>query len=205
MELPLPLLHWLHLGNFIIDLESGLKLLFDADGNFIKELERRHRKGRDHDDDHDWESIEASDLPSAVLDYINTTYPDAQILRVGINEDDKYGVVLDNGLALFFNVNGRFIESHDIRDRYRDEWTEIDSADLLTSIVDYIASNYSDATIVLAGTNDDGEYGVVLITGIVLVFDANGNFFEEKEIDYRHNDDCDDDNDNENEEDDNDN
>lgn len=46
---------------------------------------------------------------------------------------------------------------------------------------------------------------MVLSTGIVLVFDANGNFFEEKEIDYRHNDDCDDDNDNENEEDDNDN
>ncbi|WP_304237881.1 PepSY-like domain-containing protein [Jiulongibacter sediminis] len=63
--------------------------------------------------------------------------------------------------------------------------TEVAVEDLSATITDYISANYADATIDRAGTNDETGYTMVKITladgtHAGLIFDADGNFLEEK-------------------------
>jgi hypothetical protein len=52
--------------------------------------------------------VSAINLPQAILDYLNTNYPNIGIDEVEI-EDGMYGIELDNGLELYFDLNGNFL------------------------------------------------------------------------------------------------
>ncbi|MGR3811032.1 PepSY-like domain-containing protein [Jiulongibacter sp. NS-SX5] len=63
--------------------------------------------------------------------------------------------------------------------------TEVAVEDLSAAITDYIAANYADATIERAGSNEETGNTIVKITLVDgshagLIFDADGNFLEEK-------------------------
>ncbi|WP_026837389.1 PepSY-like domain-containing protein [Gillisia sp. JM1] len=94
-------------GNFEIELENDIELIFDADGNFL---------GVAHDEnDHDKDEtdINPSDLPDSIKNYLNEYYPDNTIIEAEIEEDGSYEVTLNNGLELEFDADGNFVSSED--------------------------------------------------------------------------------------------
>lgn len=63
----------------------------------------------DYDDDHDDDMyVSTTNLPQAILDYLNTNYPNIGIDEVEI-EDGMYEIELDNDLELYFDLNGNFL------------------------------------------------------------------------------------------------
>ena len=66
-------------------------------------------------------------------------------------------------------------------------------------MLDYIAANYPDNTIIEAEREDDNTYEVTLNNGMELKFDADGNFL--RVDDHNGDDDDDDDDDDDNSED----
>ena len=52
--------------------------------------------------------VSTINLPQAILDYLNTNYPNIGIDEVEI-EDGMYGIELDNDLELYFDLNGNFL------------------------------------------------------------------------------------------------
>ncbi len=171
-------------GEYIIVLDNGLCVIFDADGNFVEEIEE------DDFDDESWEELATSDLPQSVLDYLAANYPDANIEEAFKDtETGEFIVVLDNGLCVIFDADGNFVEEieeddFDDEDFDDEDWSEIDSASLPQAILDYIATNYAGASIDEAAKNDEtGEYAVYLDSDVLLLFDADGNFVEAYEED----------------------
>ena len=69
----------------------------------------------DYDDDDDYGDyddddmyVSTSDLPQAIINYLNTNYPNIGIDEVEI-EDGMYEIELDNDLELYFDLNGNFL------------------------------------------------------------------------------------------------
>ena len=63
----------------------------------------------DYDDEYDDDMyVSTSDLPQAILDYLNTNYPNIAIDEVEI-DDGMYEVELINDLELYFDLNGNFL------------------------------------------------------------------------------------------------
>lgn len=190
-------------GGYVVLLEGGTAVRFDNAGVFVEAIENA-RKGRGHRHD-DLTEIDAADLPAAITDYIAENYPDEVIDKAGVDADGNYHVKLEDGPVLIFDADGNFLEErargdrdgrdHDRDRRHADDrWTAIDIADLPAAITDYIAENYPDANILKAGTDDEGQYGVVLDTNVALIFDTDGVFIEEKAY-HEHDGDCDEDDD----------
>jgi len=93
-----------------VEVEAVGTLVFDIDGNFIKEKQERE----DNDEDRPAvEEIEQSQLPTTVSDYIATWYPEAIIEKaVTITFEDgtvHYGVKLLNGTRLRFDDAGNVL------------------------------------------------------------------------------------------------
>lgn len=161
----------LETGEYLVFLDNELELLFDKDGNFLEVLE-------DDDDHEDWREIELSAIPQAILDYIAANYATATIEEAGVNEEDgSFAILLDTDIVLLFDKDGNFLE-----ELTEDDFDEVDPADLPQAIKDYIAENHAGATIEEAGIDpEDGSFYVELDSGLVLVFDADGNYVEEFE------------------------
>lgn len=178
-------------GEYIIKLKNRMVVVFDADGNFIEEFEKERRKHRGRFFD-DWSKIEASELPQAVLQYIETEHPGAEIVIAGTNEKGGFGVILDTAILLLFDAEGGLIEELSVEDLgraqdYEKDWTEVAIDDLPQAIRDYIVENYPDATASEAWFSEDEEVFVIeLSSEIYLVFDAEGNFIEEAEEEDKH-------------------
>ena len=168
-------------GEYVVVMGRQLYLIFDNDGNFVEEYnEREHRGDRD--------PIDVSELPQSVLDYLAANYPDAEIKKAFTNEDGEYIVKLDNRMVVIFDANGNFVDEFEKKRRrhrghFLEDWSRIDASELPQAIIEYIATNHADAEILIAGINEEGEYGVVLSTGFLLLFDADGNLIEEMTID----------------------
>lgn len=94
-------------GNFEIELSNDVKLIFDADGNFLG------RADDEDNDDLDDEDISIGDLPQAVRDYISANYPDNSIIEAEREDDGTYEVTLNNGVEIEFDAQGNFIEADD--------------------------------------------------------------------------------------------
>ena len=60
------------------------------------------------DEDHDDFYLNTTDLPQAILDYIQTNYPNIGIDEVEL-DDGMYEVELVNELELYFDLNGNFL------------------------------------------------------------------------------------------------
>jgi uncharacterized membrane protein YkoI len=146
-------------------LSNGLELYFDENGAFISS-----------DDDNEY--ILESDLPQSIVDYINSNYPDAEIVYAELDYEDgqmEYEVKLDNGMELKFDGNGNLVSSDD---------NHIAIADLPQAIIDYVEQNYPDRTIVKAELEyEDGQqmYEITLDNEMELYFDLDGNFLFSEE------------------------
>lgn len=107
------------LGNYFIKIVkadgSHIGLLFDANGNFVKELLRgnKHRKGTE---------IAAADLPANASAYITANYATASIHKAIKMDDSTYKVILvladGSYLGLGFDVNGNFVSTVTVKDKH---------------------------------------------------------------------------------------
>lgn len=161
-------------GDYMVELDNGLILVFDKDGNFLEAWE--------DDEDEDWDEIDAADIPQAILDYVAANYPTAIIDEAAINgEDGSFAIFLDSDIVLLFDKDGNFLEEMTYDEFDEDEdLDEIDPADLPQAVKDYIAANHASATIEEAGVDpEDGTIYVLLDSDLVLVFDATGTYLDE--------------------------
>jgi hypothetical protein len=121
--------------------------------------------------------VDPNDVPQAILDYLDTNFPDIPIDEVELFDLDGeavYGIELENDLHILFDQNGLVITSGNVDD---DEVVPIDS--LLQSIIDYVGTNYQGASIESASF--EVVYGVIffeihLTDGTEVYFDLDGNF-----------------------------
>lgn len=160
---------------FEIDFKNGQSVEIDAKGT-----QKSHSSDDDGDDD--GTTINSADLPAAILDYLAQNYPNENIIEAEVYVNG-YEVELANGLKLEFDLNGNFIEVSGNNGGQNDDNTgegddeDIDPAALPQAILDYIAQNYPNETIVKAEV-DPVEYEVTLSNGLKLEFDLEGNFKE---------------------------
>lgn len=96
-------------GNYEIELENEVILIFDADGNFLGIGEDEN----DDENDGDKTNVEAASLPQTILDYLSANYPDKTIIEAEVDEDGTYEITLSNGIEVTFDSNGTFLEAED--------------------------------------------------------------------------------------------
>jgi hypothetical protein len=135
-------------------LNSGWELTFTLSGIFI-EAEREDIP------------VNPADLPANILSYIQQNYPNASIVKAEL-DDNIYEVYLNNGIELYFSINGTFL-GLDVEDQI------IPINNLPQAILDYVATNYPNQSIVKAEI-DDNMYEVELNNDVELYFDLAGNF-----------------------------
>lgn len=96
-------------GNYEIELENDVELIFDSNGNFLGQA---HDENDDEQGDDD-EDIDPANLPQVILDYISENYPDNTIIEAEIEEDGSFEVTLNNGVELEFDADGTFLTAED--------------------------------------------------------------------------------------------
>ncbi len=173
-------------GQFEVELNNGIELVFDAQGNFL---------GIDDDGEDDFgdEDIAAANLPEKIRNFISTHFAGASIEEAELENNGNYEIELSTDVKLVFNANGDFLGRVDDDDNDDKDDEDIAVADLPQSIRDYITENYPDNSIIEAEKEDDGTFEVTLNNGMELKFDAEGNFVS---VDDHNGDDDDDDDDN---------
>ncbi len=155
--------------NFEIELSNGIELIFNSQGEFL---------GIDDDENEfDDEEIAPANLPQNILDFISTYYPGIEIEEAELENNGNYEIELENEIEIIFDGDGNFLgQAQDENDDEQgDDEDNINPADLPQSILDYIAANYPDNSIIEAEREDDG-YEVTLNNGVELEFDLEGNF-----------------------------
>lgn len=168
--------------NYEVKLNDGTELIFDAQGNFL---------GIDDNGDDDFgdEDIEPGDLPANILEFIATYFPGATIEEAEKENNGNYEIELSNDVELIFDSEGNFLGRADDDDNEDKDDDDIAISELPQAILDYIATNYPDNTIIEAEREDDNTFEVTLNNGIELEFDSDGNFLSAED----HNGDGDDD------------
>ncbi|TDB61359.1 hypothetical protein [Arundinibacter roseus] len=136
--------------------------------------------------------LAAADIPAAITTYITTTYAGATVKFAGTDAAGNVvvGLTLADGTAkgLLFDNTGSF-QKELARYKQHAKLTEVATADLPAAITAYVTANYSAATIKHAGTNEAGQFFVMLSTDmkpIVLVFEADGTFVQQIEAPKKH-------------------
>ena len=94
-------------GNYEIELSDDVKLIFDADGNFLGRADDNDNDDKDDDD------IAISELPQVIRDYIATNYPNNTIIEAEREDDNTFEVTLNNGVELEFDSDGTLLSSED--------------------------------------------------------------------------------------------
>ena len=95
-------------GNYEIELDNDIELIFDGEGNFLGQAkdENEDEEGEDEED------INPADLPQVIQDYITENYPDNTIIEAEVDEDE-YEVTLNNGVELEFDLEGNLLNVED--------------------------------------------------------------------------------------------
>lgn len=169
-----------------ITLSDETELIFDMQGNFL---------GIDDDDDFGDEDLDPLELPENIQDFIEQYFPGIGIDEAELENNGNYKVELNNDVELIFNANGEFLgRGVDEDDEYDDDDEDIDPDDLPQVVLEYIAENYPDQTIIEAEKEDDG-YEVTLNNGVELEFDSDGTFLSAEDNNGDDDDDDDDNND----------
>jgi hypothetical protein len=96
-------------GNYEIELENDVELIFDSNGNFLGIASDEN----DEDQDKDESDIDPADLPQIIKDYLNENYPNNIIIEAEVEKDGSYEVTLNNGVELEFDSNGNFVSAED--------------------------------------------------------------------------------------------
>lgn len=117
-------------------------------------------------------------VPDAILDYIAANYPDVTLLSVETETDEEnpaiaFEAYLSDGTDVYFDSSGNFLFDETENDS---DDQDVSISDLPQTILDYIAANYPDVTIVEANAEDNGSIEVKLSNDLELYFDASGNF-----------------------------
>lgn len=146
-----------------VELANGTTLVFDLDGNLLKE----ELPEMTEEEEEDTDSL-VIEWPAAIDDYVLLNYPNDTILEV-YYEDGEYEVELSSDIELLFDLDGNFLEA--------EENTEV--SEWPAAIDEYLALNYPDAQIDKVELEDE-EYEVELDSGTELLFDLDGNFLEEE-------------------------
>ncbi len=154
--------------NFEIELSDGTELIFNSQGEFL---------GVDNEENEfDDEEIDPSELPQNILDFINNNFPGVGIEEAELENNGNYEIELENDVELIFDGDGNFLgqaQDENEDDQGEDE-EDIAPSELPQVILDYIAENYPDNTIIEAELDDEG-YEVTLNNGVELEFDLEGN------------------------------
>ena len=94
---------------------EGYPLISVLDAQMHDEDDHDDHDDDDYDDDDDYGDyddddmyVSTSDLPQAIINYLNTNYPNIGIDEVEI-EDGMYEIELDNDIELYFDLNGNFL------------------------------------------------------------------------------------------------
>ena len=155
--------------NYEVELNNGTELIFDSQGNFL---------GIDDDDDDDFgdEDIAPADLPANIREFIATHFPGTTIEEAERENNGNYEIELSNDVELIFDADGKFLGRADDEDNDDKDDDDIEVSDLPQAILDYIATNYPDNTIIEAEREDDNTYEVTLNNGVELEFDSDGKF-----------------------------
>jgi hypothetical protein len=146
---------------------------------------REHFRGRP---DAEPEEVGIEDLPESIVNYLSENHPENKVLLAFIitwDEVSEYHVLVQDIGGLIFDADGNFIDRIR-RGRGRcGDFEDLAIEDLSETIMAYITENYPDAEIVKArtGTHDEVTETHVLLLGTgVLIFDADDNFIEFKEL-----------------------
>jgi hypothetical protein len=163
---------------FEADLSWGMDLYFDDHGGL--------RGSRDDDNGSD-DYLSVSDLPAAIVSYIQAHYS-ATITEVERNHHANgsfsFEIELSNGTELYFDATGNFLLEDDRGGRSNGQSSPISTADLPVALTNYIQAQYPGATIVKAEKkrNDDGsfrKYEIELSNGTELYFDESGQLLSD--------------------------
>lgn len=127
-------------------------------------------------------AVSPDDLPQNAQDVLNEDYFDTFIEEVNLADGLGYEVVLSSERSVFFDLEGEELERRRGRRGNGGNCNAIDTTDLPTTITDYIAESYPDASLRRAKVDEDGNYIVGITDHILLLFDADGAFVEELEF-----------------------
>ncbi|HMQ48961.1 MAG TPA: PepSY-like domain-containing protein [Saprospiraceae bacterium] len=170
-------------GKYAVELSDGTALIFDAEGVFVVVCgEWAGPGGPQHGRDcMRGDTIDLSELPQAVYDYVAANYPEASIVTAVLKPDGQYAVKLSDNKALIFDAEGVFVSvcgEMDGPGHHGDcnLGQSVDIADLPQAISAYVAANYPGLSIVSAVEKRHDDYGVELSDGTVLIFDEDGTF-----------------------------
>lgn len=109
--------------------------------------------------------IAAADLPAAITSYITKNYAGAEVQFAGKDSTGQIvvGLKLADGThkGLLFNADATF---NKVLEKYgkKAKLTSVDVASLPAAIISYITSKYATYSAVKAGTNDAGDFFVVV-------------------------------------------
>lgn len=135
----------------------------------------------------DWQEVTTP--PEAIQTYVTDNYDGVLLEETWITSTGEYIVLLGDDTVLVFNASEQFIIAFNLDgyvSNFEDDFEEVDSASLPQPILDYITANHAGEELDIAGLNaEDGEYVIVFESGLVLIFDTDGNYIEEfTEDDY---------------------
>ncbi len=91
-------------------------MIFDKDGNF-KDMIRR---GMGHCENYD--EMDMEDIPANVIEYVESHYPENEIIRVRMGTNDNYSeiqVLMEDVGILIFDTDGKFIKLEERRRSHR--------------------------------------------------------------------------------------
>lgn len=120
--------------------------------------------------------VDASSLPQVIVDYVAFNYPAASILVIELDRTE-YNLYLDNGIELYFDLQGRFLEAEMIDEDDVDQEQTINPSQLPQGIQDFVSTNYPYTTIRLVEVYPWG-YEVYLMNGLELSFTTDGQLFD---------------------------
>lgn len=124
--------------SYEIEFTNGMELYFAEDGSFIGIGQDISSADSNH--------IAASDLPAAIMNYINTQHPNDNIVKAEVKTDIngnviKYEIDLASGISLNFDANGNYF-ADDSNDTFEDH-IDISFSELPAAAQDFITDNYS--------------------------------------------------------------
>ena len=121
--------------------------------------------------------VKVGDLPVAILEFVAREFPDLTIDEAEEEDNGNFEVELSDGTELIFDADGNFLGIDDDSEENGDfDDSDIDIADLLPAILEYIEMNYQGIGIDEAEMEHGEQYEVTLNDDTVLIFNANGEF-----------------------------
>lgn len=121
--------------------------------------------------DDDDQIIGENELPDQAINFIETHFPDAEILSITMDVNDsmsKFEVKLNNGFDIDFDENGNWteVEAHG---------QKVPDAIIPNPILAYVQDHYPNAFIEEI-SKKTGKFKIDLSNDVDLIFDLDGNF-----------------------------